>query len=385
MLSNPFFSGLDPKMVDSLAERSEMRLFAPGDIILHEGATGDAGYVIHAGRIAVSVNVQNNPVEVAEHGVGAFVGEIALLCEVPHTATVAAKTHVRALRISRDDFWSVMAADSQVLLSIVRILARRLNGTTVSLAYLTHCASALFDDRVDPDILGDIKSRQDEIGRFASLFESLATYVAERTGRLEDAVEERTRHLNREISRRKELEGELRRAANTDPLTGANNRRYFLDLCHREQERARRYGRSTALFMLDVDRFKRINDSHGHAVGDQVLKQLVAGCMEKLRTQDILGRLGGEEFAVLLPECTTAAALQVAERLRQALAEVEIPIPDGRLRFTVSIGVVDWPLDVPLEVALEQADQALYTAKSSGRNRVISGSEKTPLARSSPR
>ncbi len=108
-------------------------------------------------------------------------GEISLLCEVPHTANVTAKTAVRALRISRENFRSVKSADSQVLLSIIRILGRRLYETTVSLAYLSFTASALLDDTFDPEILADIKMRKDEIGRFTGIFESMATYVSERS------------------------------------------------------------------------------------------------------------------------------------------------------------------------------------------------------------
>jgi diguanylate cyclase (GGDEF)-like protein len=323
------------------------------------------------------MTVRGAPVVVAEHGAGALVGEIALLCDVPSTADVVAKTDVRALRIAREDFWSVVAADTGMLLTIIRILARRLHGTTVPLAYLAHCASAVFDNRFDPDILAEFEIRQDEIGRFTGIFESLATYVSERTRRLEAAVAERTEHLNREIARRKALEEELRRAASIDSLTGTNNRRHFLVLCDKERQRARRYGRPMALFLIDVDRFKRINDNHGHAAGDQVLKQFVAACLESLRPQDILGRLGGEEFGVVLPECTADAAARVAERLRRALAAVEVPLPGGALRFTVSIGVADWPPQQPLETAMEHADKALYAAKSGGRNRVVMRSGRT--------
>ena len=300
-------------------------------------------------------------------------GEISLLCEVPHTANVTAKTAVRALRIPRENFWSVMSADSQVLLSIIRILGRRLYETTVPLAYLSFTASALLDDTFDPEILADIKMRKDEIGRFTGIFESMATYVSERTRHLEAVVEERTRHLNQEIARRKELEDELRQLANTDALTGATNRRHFLELCDKELQRARRYGRPMALLMMDVDHFKRINDSHGHALGDEVLKRLVETCQADLRGQDVLGRLGGEEFAVVMPECTLEAAETVAERLRRTLAANTVPAAGESVNFTISIGVVDWAPERSLEATLERADKAMYAAKSAGRNRVVRG------------
>ncbi len=373
MLSNPFFSNLDPTMVAELAKRSEMRDFAPGADLLREGETGNAAYVVHAGTVTVSVLVQDNAVEVAELGAGAFLGEISLLCEVPHSATVTAKTDVLALRISRQSFWDVLSANVEVLLSVIRMLGRRLHESTVPLAYLSFTAAALLDDSFDPAILADIDNRQDEIGHFTGIFESMATYVSERTQALEAVVEERTRHLNQEIARREALEDELRQLANTDALTGAANRRHFLEICDTELQRARRYGRPMALLMMDIDHFKRINDSHGHAFGDEVLKRLVETCQADLRGQDVLGRLGGEEFAVVMPECTLEAAESVAERLRRTLAAVAVPTAGGSVDFTVSIGVVDWAPERSLEATLERADKAMYAAKSAGRNRVVRG------------
>lgn len=371
--SNPFFSVLEPEILAELVARSELCDFAPGEDILREGEMGSAAYVIHAGTATVLIPVAGNEVEVAETGPGAVLGEISLFCGIPHTANVVARTEVRALRISRDDFWSIMSAEPQLVMSIISMLGRRLYETTVPLAYLSFAASALINDTFDPKILADIKARQDEIGRFTDIFESMVTYMSERTRHLESVVEERTQHLNLEIARREKIEEELRQLARTDALTGANNRRNFFDLCNKELKRARRYVRPMALLMLDVDHFKRINDAHGHAAGDRVLKCLVDTVAGNLRQQDILGRLGGEEFALVLPECPAEAAEQVAERLRRTLANIQAPIADGSVGFTVSIGVVDWALDQSLDAALEQVDKAMYAAKRNGRNRVVRG------------
>ncbi len=373
LLSNPFFADLEPETVAKLAARGEMRDFAAGEDILREGETGDAAYVVDAGTVIVTMLVRGCRVEVAERQAGAFLGEISLLSDVPHTATVAAKTAVRALRISRADFAAVMSADHEVLMSIIRMLGRRLYKATVPLAYLSFTASALVGGRFDPAILEDIEERQDEIGRFTGIFESIARYVSERTRKLEDTVEERTRHLNQEIARRQELEDELRTLASIDGLTGVNNRRHFLELCGKELDRAQRYDHPLALMMMDVDRFKRINDTYGHAAGDEVLKQLAATCAADLRGVDILGRLGGEEFAVVLPECGIEAADYAAERLRQTLAKIEVPSDQGTIGFTVSIGVVARGNGEALATALERADRAMYAAKQAGRNRVVRG------------
>lgn len=167
-------------------------------------------------------------------------------------------------------------------------------------------------------------------------------------------------------------EERLERLATTDPLTGANNRRSFFEQGEKELHRARRHKRPLSLMMVDIDHFKRVNDTHGHAIGDEVLKRLVSKCNDTLRTQDILGRFGGEEFAAVLPEVGLASATKAAERLRRALEDLEVETSEGTLKFTVSIGVSECRYDdESLETALARADKALYSAKESGRNRVV--------------
>ncbi len=373
LLSNRFFADLKPEMVAKLAARGEFREFTAGEDMLREGETGNTAYVVDTGTVTISMLVRGNRVEVAEREAGAFLGEISLLTNVPHTATVTAKTAVRALRISGADFAAVMSADNEVLLSIIRMLGRRLYKATVPLAYLSFTASALVDGRFDPAILKDIEERQDEIGRFTGIFESMARYVSERTRELEATVEERTQHLRQEIARRQELEAELRALASVDELTGINNRRHFLELGDKEVSRAQRYHHPLALMMMDVDHFKRINDTYGHAAGDEVLKQLAATCAANLRGPDILGRLGGEEFVVAMPECGIEAACHAAERLRRVLAKIEVPGEQGTITFTISIGVVGREDGEGLTSALERADKAMYAAKQGGRDRVVRG------------
>lgn len=175
-----------------------------------------------------------------------------------------------------------------------------------------------------------------------------------------------------DISDRKAMERELRRLAITDPLTGAFNRRHFLATADTELERALRYGNPLTLLMLDVDFFKAINDNHGHAMGDEALRRLVETLRKALRDIDIIGRLGGEEFAVLLPETGLAGALITAERLRAQVANLRLALPEGGLLdFTVSIGIAaPHGEDSSVEAVLAAADKALYLAKEQGRNRV---------------
>lgn len=178
----------------------------------------------------------------------------------------------------------------------------------------------------------------------------------------------------RDIAERKQLREELTRLATTDPLTGIFNRRRFFERLELEWSRARRHSRPLSLLMFDLDHFKKINDTHGHAVGDSVLKDLCKEADDLLRSEDVLARLGGEEFAIILPEIDRKTAENVAERLRQRLASVETSAPEGVIRCTVSVGVVQCRLaHESLDVALKRVDDALYRAKRSGRNLVCSG------------
>jgi diguanylate cyclase (GGDEF)-like protein len=169
-----------------------------------------------------------------------------------------------------------------------------------------------------------------------------------------------------------ELEQELLRLTRHDAMTGAINRSYLGELAQREVALARRHGRPLAAALLDIDRFKGINDSYGHDIGDKVICRLVDTCHGSLRTIDHFGRLGGEEFVCVLPETDAAEAMQIAERLRAAVEAVTIDTPQGPLRFTISIGLALLkPRHAGWQDLLKEADVAMYQAKEGGRNRVI--------------
>ena len=168
-------------------------------------------------------------------------------------------------------------------------------------------------------------------------------------------------------------QAELRRLASIDELTGVANRRWFTAMASRELERCRRFNHQLALLMIDVDHFKRVNDTHGHAVGDEVLKAFTRVLEGNLRSVDLLGRLGGEEFAVVLPESDDSAAAHTAERLRAAVEGLQFPLEDGSaLKITTSVGIAILAgTGETLDNLLVRADSALYTAKRDGRNRVV--------------
>ncbi|MDD5365663.1 MAG: PhnD/SsuA/transferrin family substrate-binding protein [Gallionellaceae bacterium] len=175
-----------------------------------------------------------------------------------------------------------------------------------------------------------------------------------------------------DIRERKRLEAELQALATTDPLTGLPNRRHFLARLEQEKDRLQRHNEPPAtLLMLDLDHFKLVNDSHGHAAGDAVLRRFADLLGKRLRKTDLVGRLGGEEFAILLFATHPAGAREFAEGLREQVAAEAIVFGDTRLGVTVSIGMTQLlPDDASADAALARADAALYRAKENGRNRV---------------
>jgi len=185
-----------------------------------------------------------------------------------------------------------------------------------------------------------------------------------------------------DITERKALEMELRRLATTDPLTDLANRRHFLAQVDLELELLQRYAKPAALLMIDLDHFKQVNDAYGHAAGDAVLRHFAAIARRILRKVDLLGRLGGEEFAALLPGTDAEGAQQLAERLRQTVADSQVhTVSGGAIQVTISIGVTLFALtDANADTVLARADRALYRAKEQGRNRVeIDAPEPPPL------
>jgi diguanylate cyclase len=164
------------------------------------------------------------------------------------------------------------------------------------------------------------------------------------------------------------LAEQLTKAATLDPLTGLSNRRHFVDMGTRLIARARRDQKPTCSLYVDIDHFKSINDRCGHHTGDEALVHMVQCCLNQLRPGDLFGRIGGEEFAVLLPSCNLSQARRVAERLRIAVERAPL---DNGIGFTISLGLAQLgPESDTLERMLDRADEALLRAKRSGRNRV---------------
>ncbi|MEV0269739.1 GGDEF domain-containing protein [Hamadaea sp. NPDC050747] len=265
---------------------------------------------------------------------GAVVGAILLEYTPIYDTLVAASAPTRRVIVSVSVSGTVAALVLGLLLShgIVRDL-RQLRGVASLLAAGDDTARARLDG-------------QGEISQLAATFNDMADQIAAQ-------------------------KAELAELAGTDPLTGLDNRRSFLSRLHVALTSSHRTGSPVALLMLDVDHFKSINDSHGHAAGDAALQTLAAVLRSDLRPGDRAARLGGEEFAVLLPGTGRADAVAVAERLRAAVSAERFAFGGQPFTLTTSIGVVIYPIHAATADALLQAgDLALYAAKHHGRNRV---------------
>lgn len=176
----------------------------------------------------------------------------------------------------------------------------------------------------------------------------------------------------RNVLERHRMRRQLLRMATVDELTGVLNRRRFLERAAEERRRVVRYGSPCGLLYLDIDRFKAINDHHGHAAGDEALRTVGALLGGLRRQPDVVGRLGGEEFGLLLPQTDRQGALSMAERIRTGIGGTPVPLGDGAmLALTVSIGMTQLVAeDDSMDAALRRADAALYAAKAAGRDRV---------------
>ncbi len=215
--------------------------------------------------------------------------------------------------------------------------------------------------------------RKDELGDMVSAYETFRRKLI-RTDMLSMGEErgplEATRHAL--VLKRRTAEGEVyKKLASIDSLTGVFNRREFMTLAKKEVSKVQRKLDHLAVMLLDIDHFKRINDSYGHSEGDRVLKIVAQSITAALREADILGRIGGEEFAVLLPSTDIDSATKTAERVRSAIEGLHIQVGDEEIQVTISIGISEYCAEEgQIDPAMVRADRALYQAKHAGRNQV---------------
>ncbi|MCW8907053.1 MAG: diguanylate cyclase [Sedimenticola sp.] len=233
------------------------------------------------------------------------------------------------------------------------------------------------DEKVYQELWGAIKNKQAWSGELENrrkngeyYWESISIApVLDENGKLTAFV-----GISMDISQRKLMEQQLQELACSDPLTGIFNRRHFLQELDQQLDHSRRYGMPLSLMIIDIDNFKQLNDSGGHALGDEAILQFVTVCDKTIRTVDIFGRMGGDEFAIAMPETAVEEAAVLAERLRSLVMALKISHDGSDARMTVSIGLSSFiareDRDSTIERFLKRADKALYKAKRQGRNRI---------------
>ncbi len=242
----------------------------------------------------------------------------------------------------------------------------------INLALMTNNQLAMLEQNYDigrtnkNTIFGEVYCPETYKGRGAYLFAS-ASKLHDTAGNIVGAIE-----TIRDITDRKEVEKKLHTMATTDELTNLWNRRYFMQSVSQEIERAKRYKQYFSVMMLDIDHFKKVNDTQGHAAGDAVLQHLASIIKKNLRRLDIPGRIGGEEFGIILPSTNLEKAALLAERLRKDIENSPAYYNGNEIAFTVSIGVTNYHHRLSkVDELLKIVDDALYKAKDHGRNRVV--------------
>ena len=209
---------------------------------------------------------------------------------------------------------------------------------------------------------------KDEIGSMQLAFEKLRRKLLQG-----DVYKATVSQQQKEIKYRKSQQDHFQQLALTDALTGAVNRHHFNEVLDQEIANVNNYGNPLSIMLLDIDHFKQVNDTYGHGVGDEVLVLFYQTCVEAVRSSDVVARIGGEEFVIIMPNTTLVNAQKFAERLRKKIATLEINVADKQISVTVSIGVSQWKNDyfTNAETFVAHADKSLYLAKNNGRNRVV--------------
>jgi diguanylate cyclase (GGDEF)-like protein/PAS domain S-box-containing protein len=417
------FATLSFDVLNKIVAAGRLLQLADGEVLFRKGDPGDFFFCVISGSIKIGVDTEEGIFHLMNSlSAGSVFGEVALLDGMSRTADALASGETRLFTLHRSEFRKILIEECQLEELLIRLLCERIRWISEqveqkdrakvelrklsqavehspSIVMITDCSGVI--EYVNPKFSAITGwTSQEVIGKTPQLLNSGKTprevyrimwdtilSGAEWRGEFRNKKKDGTLYWARcsissihdeegclthfvavmeDVTEYKQLQEELSRLATLDPLTGIANRRHFMNCAIDEIKRSRRTGLPISVIMLDADHFKRINDTYGHARGDEALVSLVNAAKNVLREIDILGRLGGEEFGIILPGTDLEMAIEVAERLREFLRQVEIDPP-----LTVSIGVSKIvPDENTPDPALRRADDAVYRAKANGRDRV---------------
>lgn len=319
--------------------------YSPDDILIKEGDSGDFMLLIISGTVVVTKKINNIDVKLGIRSPGEYVGEMALFDGELRSATVIAESEIEAYSINVEFFNYLITKLPKVKDNIIKGITDtlRVNGVRI------------------------ISDKEKFISEMTQIRKSL-----NQTLELKRQINEQKSELeliNRELERKNK---ELYKLTIFDDLTGSYSKKHFNVLLDNELSKSLRHSVVFGLLILDIDDFKVFNDTFGHILGDCVLEELVDVMQKLLRKEDIIGRIGGEEFAIILPHMDLNESMSVAYKIRDFLDNNMLIVDQKPLKITVSIGVTDSSIDKPKTVQeiIYNGDIALYKAKNSGRNRV---------------
>lgn len=348
VFNNLLFEGINETDLELLDfNRFVYYNYSPGDILIKEGEPGDFMLLIVSGTVAVTKKINNIDVELGFRSVGEYVGEMALFDGELRSATVTANSMIEAYSINADFYQYLIKKFPRVKDNIIKGITDtlRVNGVRI------------------------ISDKEKFILEMTQIRKSL-----NQTLELKRQIHEQKSELeliNRELERKNK---ELYKLAIFDDLTGSYSKKHFNCLLDNELSKSIRHNIVFGLLVLDIDDFKVFNDTFGHILGDSVLEELVCVLQKLLRKEDIIGRIGGEEFAIVLPHMNIEQSKTVACKIRDYLDSNTLIVDQKPLKITVSIGVTDSSICEPKTVQeiIYNGDIALYKAKNKGRNRVES-------------
>lgn len=355
LYSNIFFEGISKDDLLSLDFRLFKEMTIDKDkLLIEQNTTGDTMFLISSGDVVISKVNSNVEFEIARRGAGEYVGEMALFDGEPRSANVKALTKLNLFVIDSNTFFYLLNRFGVIKNNLIR-----------------HINSVIRDNGVKFSEKGISQSKllsKKDIELFRT--QSLLNQTIELKRNIDEQKEE-LKLINRELERKNR---ELYQLTIIDPLTNVYSKNHFNKLLENEFSRSIRHDIELCLLVIDIDDFKIFNDSYGHLIGDRVLKHTAETMTMAIRKEDILGRIGGEEFAIILPHLVLDEAVVLANKIVKQVESKTVTIHGIELGVTISIGVTDSIVGSPETgmTLLHQGDIALYKAKRMGRNRVES-------------